>query len=244
MKEQISTEVAEARVLDTSNHEIQKKEEILEKEVTEVEQAAKGIVIKNQADYESASEFLKSVKQTLKKVEGYWEPLRESAYKTYNDILTKKKEMIGPLKSAEKILKSTMGTFLNEQEKKRKAQEEALRKLAQKEVDKKLDDAAKLQEQGDLVGVEYAMTEAEVYDDASVSAVVASKPKNVKGVTTKKDWKIKSIDPNKVPVDISGIVLRPVDEKAVLKLIKSSKGTVKIPGVEYEETISISASSK
>lgn len=245
MKEQKATEVVEARVLDTGNQtEIQKKEEILEKEVTEVEQAAKGIKIKSQRDYEAASEFLKSLKQTSKKVEDYWEPLRDSAYKTYNNILDKKKEMLTPLKSAEKILKATMTQFLNEQEKKRKAQEEAIRRLAQAEVDKKLDEAAELQKQGDAAGAEYAMTEAEVYDDASVSAVVSAKPKNVKGVTTRKGWKIKSIDASKVPIDISGIVLRPVDEKAVLKLIKSSKGTVVIPGVEYEETVSITASSK
>lgn len=245
MKEQITAEVEEARVLDAGNQtEIQKKEKILEREVTEVEQAAKGIVIRNQTDYESAAEFLKSVKATAKKVKEYWEPLRISAKKTYDDVLAKKKEMVTPLESAEKILKSTMATYLSEQEKKRKAQEEALRKLAQAEVDKKLDEAAELQEQGDLVGAEYAMTEAEVYDDASVSAVVSKSVKKVKGVSTRKDWKIKSIDASKVPIDIAGIVIRPVDEKAVLKLIKSSNGTVVIPGIEYKETVSITASSK
>ena len=137
-----------------------------------------------------------------------------------------------------------MSTYLNDQEKKRKAQEEALRKLAHEEVTKKLDEAVELQKQGDISAAEYAMVEAEVYDDASVSAVVSKNVKNVKGVSTRKDWRIKSIDPSKVPIDIAGIVLRPVDEKAILKLVKSSKGTVVIPGVEYEETMIISASSK
>lgn len=241
MKEQSAEAIKETRVLDTKK---EKKEEKLEKEVTEIELSAKSVSIKSQAEYESASDFLKSVKATVKKVKEYWEPLRASAKKTYDDVVSKKKEMIGPLESAEKILKSKMATFLTEQEKKRKAEEEALRKLAQREVDNKMEEAVKLQAEGKMAEAEYALAEAEVYDDASVTAFSPQKPKNVKGVSTRKDWRIKSIDEAKVPIDISGIVIRPVDNKAILKLIKSSKGTVIIPGVEYEETISISASSK
>ena len=36
------------------------------------------------------------------------------------------------------------------------------------------------------------------------------------------------------------VVIRPVDEKAVARLIKMSKGQIKIPGIEYKETVSVS----
>ena len=50
------------------------------------------------------------------------------------------------------------------------------------------------------------------------------------------------IDSAKVPIYFSGAEIRPVDEKAIMKLIKESKGTIQIPGVKYEETASISVS--
>jgi len=85
-----------------------------------------------------------------------------------------------------------------------------------------------------------AMAEAEIMDDAAVSISVASKAPKVEGVSTTKNWEIKSIDLSKVPVELDGVLLRPVDEKAALRLIRASKGTIQIPGIEYEETYAVS----
>lgn len=63
----------------------------------------------------------------------------------------------------------------------------------------------------------------------------------VKGVSKSKTWKIVGVDASHVPVEINGMVIRPVDEKAILRIIKASKGTIRIPGVIYEETTQISA---
>lgn len=52
-------------------------------------------------------------------------------------------------------------------------------------------------------------------------------------------WTTK-IDSEKVPISFAGMELRPVDEKLVLQLIKTSKGTISIPGVTYEEDVVIS----
>ena len=41
-------------------------------------------------------------------------------------------------------------------------------------------------------------------------------------------------------MELAGVLLRPVDEKAALRLIRATKGTIKIPGIEYEETYSVS----
>ena len=63
-----------------------------------------------------------------------------SAKATYDDILARKKQMLDPLESAEKILKSKMSAYSMEKEKKRKAQEEAMRKLAEQEMARKLEE--------------------------------------------------------------------------------------------------------
>ena len=198
------------------------------------------MTVTSDEEYASAGEFTKSVKKMQKKVKEYWEPLRVSAKATYDDILARKKQMLDPLESAEKILKSKMGAYSMEKEKKRKAQEEAMRKLAEQEMARKLEEAAKAEAAGDSLGAEYAMAEAEVMEDVSISGGIRSQAPKADGVSQSKTWKITSIDSSLVPVTFSGVEIRPVDEKAVMRLIKESKGTISIPGVQYEETVSIS----
>lgn len=220
-------------VLDT----VEKK---LDEEVSVIEQRAKAFVITNDKEYEEACETTKLVKQMQKKVVDYWEPLRVSAHKTYNDILAHKKEMLNPLESAEKILKNKISTYSLEQEKKREAEENAMRKLAEAEVDKKIAEAQEAEKNGDVQGYEYAMAEAEVMETVATSGRVTTENKKIKGVSTKKAWKITGVDSSKVPVNFNGMELRPVDLKLVNQLIKASNGSIEIPGITYEETNSIS----
>ena len=50
------------------------------------------------------------------------------------------------------------------------------------------------------------------------------------------------MDHDTVPISVSGVVIRPVDEKAIMKLIKASNGTIQIPGIKYRETVRMSVS--
>ena len=93
---------------------------------------------------------------------------------------------------------------------------------------------------GDALGAEMAMMEAEVMDDAAAVATVHLAAPKTKGISSRKGWEITGIDPDKVPVTLNGVVIRPVDEKAVMALIKASKGTIQIPGITYRETAIIS----
>ena len=163
-----------------------------------------------------------------------------SAKKAYDDILAHKKEMLEPLKAAEKILKSKMGDYSMEKERKRRAQEEMMRKLAEQEMNRKLEEAAEAEAAGDATGAEYVMAEAEVLEGVSIGGSIVAQAPKAKGVSQSKTWKITGIDASKVPVSFEGVEIRPVDERAVMRLIKESKGTVQIPGVQYEETVSIS----
>lgn len=227
-------------VLGNTALKVEESEGDLKREVTLAEQQAQSVTVASDEEYASAGEFTKSVKKMQKKVKEYWEPLRVSAKATYDDILARKKQMLDPLESAEKILKSKMSAYSMEKEKKRKAQEEAMRKLAEQEMARKLEEAAKAEAVGDSLGAEYAMAEAEVMEDVSISGGIRSQAPKANGVSQSKTWKITSIDSSLVPVTFSGVEIRPVDEKAVMRLIKESKGTISIPGVQYEETVSIS----
>lgn len=229
--------VAEASlVLDTA-------EQRLGKEVSAIELQAESVVITTDEDYGMAGEATSNVKRMQKKVEEYWEPMRVSTKKAYDDVLSHKKEMLNPLKKAEQILKGKMSGYLLEKERKRKEQEEAMRKLAQDEADRKLQEAIDASNAGDTAAAEFAMAEAEVYDTAAATSAIAKQTPKAEGVSTSKAWKITAIDSKQVPIEFGGMELRPVDEKLVMKLIKASKGNIAIPGIKYEETITISVRS-
>ena len=223
-------------VLDTA-------EEKLGEEVSAIELQAESVVIATDEDYSMAGEATSNVKRMQKKVEEYWEPMRVSTKKAYDEVLAHKKEMLDPLKKAEQILKGKMSGYLLEQERKRKEQEEAMRKLAEAEADRKLQEAIDASNAGDAAAAEFAMAEAEVYDTAAATSAIAKQTPKAEGVSTSKAWKITAIDSKQVPVEFCGMELRPVDEKLVMQLIKSSKGKIVIPGIKYEETVTISVRS-
>lgn len=215
-------------------------EQGLSKEVSDFERRVSTMQVADDLGYAAAGNLLKQVKAMQKKVKEYWEPLRVSAKKAYDDVLAKKKEMTEPIDGAEKILKRKMGDYAMEKERKAREEEERRRREAQAEIDRKLEEAAEMESRGDDAGAAFAMTEAEVYDQYATGVSVRAQHPKVSGVSTSKTWKIKSIDSSKVPVTFNGVELRPVDTSAVLRLIKSSKGQISIPGVEIEEDVVMS----
>lgn len=134
-----------ALVLDTAEENVtvmNAEESKLGKEVSLIEQRAEAVVVASGADFEDAGLFLKQIKQAQKQVKDYWEPLRVSAKKSYDEVLNHRKEMIEPLEKAEKIVKAKVNEYSAEQERKRREQEEAMRRLAQAEIDRHLNEAA------------------------------------------------------------------------------------------------------
>lgn len=57
----------------------------------------------------------------------------------------------------------------------------------------------------------------------------------VEGVSSSTDYEINSIDIDKLPKVLNGIQLVKIDNGAIKKLIKMSKGNIEIPGVSYSK---------
>ena len=170
-----------ALVLDTAEENVtvmNAEESKLGNEVSLIEQRAEAVVVASGADFEDAGLFLKQIKQAQKQVKDYWEPLRVSAKKSYDEVLTHRKEMIEPLEKAEKIVKTKVNEYSAEQERKRREQEEAMRRLAQAEIDRHLNEAAEAEANGDAVGAEYAMAEAEMKGCPSPVASSIRRPRS------------------------------------------------------------------
>ena len=216
-------------------------EQELGQQVTDIEVRAEVFVVKSDEDYASAAEFGKMLKQKAKQVTDFFKPMKDQAHRTHKEICDREKAMLTPLRNAEKIIKKSMGDYSLEQERKRREVEEAARKAAEAERERKLAEAAALEEAGDQAGAAEAMVEAEIMDNAATLAAVAApaKPK-VSGVSTTKDWEIENIDSSSVPVEIAGVEIRPVDKAAVMRLIRASKGKIQIPGITYKEVAKMS----
>lgn len=215
-------------------------EQELTQQVTDIEFQAESFIIQTDDDYAAAGEFGKLLKQKAAEVTTFFKPMKDSAYQAHRAVCDREKAMLTPLKNAEAAIKKTMGEYLMEQERKRREAEEAARRAAEEERERKLREAAALEAAGDKAGAEAAMTEAVVMDEAAnYSAPAISKPK-VSGVSAFKDWEITGIDPKTVPLVFSGVELRPVDQAAVMRLIRASKGKIEIPGISYREVSKMS----
>lgn len=224
-----------ALVLDTREEESR-----LGKQVSMIEQQAVDVVVNSDDGFAYADELTKQVKQMQGQVTDYWEPMRKSTYDAYKSVTDHKKEMLDPLTSAEKILKKKMGAYTMQKEKERREREEALRRQAEEEMNRKLAEAAAAESEGDAIGAEMAMAEAEVMENVATTATIKSEAPSMKGVSITKTWRITKVDSTLVPTHIQGVEIRPVDEKAVLRLIKATKGAIQIPGIAYEEDVTVS----
>lgn len=207
-------------------------------EVSKIERDAMELTISTDADFALAGDAVKAVKAAQKRVEEYWEPMRASTYSAYKAVTDHKKAMTDPLKKAEGILKTKMGEYQAMKERQRREKEEELRRLAMEEARRKLDEAKEAKANGDEFSADYALAEAEALGAMADTVHVALPETKVDGIAQKKAWTVKNIDLSKLPCEFAGVMIRPADEKAIMRLIRASKGTIKIPGVEYEETVS------
>ena len=169
-------------------------EQQLTQEVTDIEFRAESFVIQTPEDYDAAGEFGKLLKRKAAEVTGFFKPMKDSAYQAHKAVCDREKAMLTPLKNAEKIVKKTMGDYLMEQERIRREAEEAARRAAEEERERKLKEAMALEAAGDKEGAEAAVEEAVVMDEATGYSVPASVKPKVSGVSTSKDWEITSID--------------------------------------------------
>ena len=231
-KETMVATVPQAEIVD---------EQQLSRDVTDIEFQAEALVIQTDEDYAFAGEVGKMLKKKASQVTTFFKPMKDSAYQAHKAVCDREKAMLTPLRNAEKIIKQAINIYDAEQKRKRREAEEAARRAAEAERERKMREASELEAAGDNEGAEAAFEEAAIMDDAASYAVVpATAAPKVSGVSTSKDWEIVEIDPKAVPLAVAGVEIRPVDKAAVMRLIRTSKGQIEIPGITYREVAKIS----
>lgn len=210
----------------------------MDRDVMQIEKVASEMVIETEDDRDKAALWLQQIKKKQKEVKEAWEPFLVDAKAIYDRVRGQKATMLEPLEKAERAIKQKVSNFIAQEEKKRAEEAERLRKLAVQEAERKLIEAAEAEESGDVVSAGMSMMEAEVYEQAAQTTRAEALSK-AKGMSAVDSWEIVSIDNEKVPVMFQGMEIRPVDERAVKRLIKASKGTIQIPGISYKKTSTI-----
>lgn len=205
-----------------------------------IESRAEEMIVDNDQQYAEAGELGAMLKQKIAEVAEFFAPMKKSAHDAHKQVCDREKQMLSPLKNAESILKKNMGAYALKKEEERRAAEDAARCLAQEEADKRLAMAIEAEKNGDSNAANAAMLDAEIADSVARTAVVESETLKAKGVSVQKDWEITDIEPDKVPISIAGINIRPVDTAAVMKLIRASKGAINIEGITYREKAKMS----
>ena len=215
-------------------------EQELAVQVSDIEFQAEALVISNAEQLEEAGRFGVMLREKMSEVIKFFAPMKKSAHDAHKQVCDREKQMLAPLKNAESMLKKSINEYEIKRAQERRAAEEEARRLAQEEADRKLEESIAAEENGDFETAKTALFDAELADRASRTLTSANEQQKVKGVITTKDWEIESIDLDKVPVSVAGVLIRPVDQSAVMRLIRSSKGQIKIDGIKYRETVKTS----
>ena len=206
----------------------------LTQSISAVEAMANAVVITNEKEYQEAAEFGRLLKQKSAEVTEFFKPLKDAAHKTHKQICDREKTLLKPVAAAEKALKAAMAKYVTFKLGEQLKLEAQLRQQAQAESDRLLAQAAELESAGNAQQANAVFVNAQMVDAAARNIALERNAPKANGVATTTDWQITGIDAAQVPVDINGCVIRPVDEAAVLRLIRASKGKVIIPGIKYE----------
>lgn len=209
-------------------------EDELTRSVSTVEAEANAVVVTNDIEYQKAAEFGRLLKTKAAEVTEFFKPIKDAAHKTHKQICDREKAMLKPISAAEKAIKAAMGKYATEKLMEQQRIEAQLRQQAQAESDRLLEQAAALESAGDTRQANVMFTNAQMADAAARGIALERNAPKANGISTTTDWQIVGIDAAQVPVDINGCVIRPVDEAAVMRLIRASKGKVIIPGIKYQ----------
>lgn len=197
----------------------------------------------SQETLETAADLLRNVTMVKKKVEVLFDPQIEASYRAWQIALKQKKDYVGPLIEAEKLIKSKTSDYIVEQnrileDKRLKAEEEARKKEEKlkakimKKIEKTDDSETKaiLEEQMENVVVQPETA----YMPTTVKVVGMSQQKDYKIEVVNKKELLKAVLNDEVVVDINSLV----DVKiGVLKTYLKNSGKDKIAGCVVKRAV-------
>ena len=192
---------------------------------------AKELKVATAEQFREAAEFKRIIREYRKRVSDFMDPRIDAANKLHKSLTRGKKELDLPAAEAEKIVDAELGRYNADEE--RKAKEEQARLQAQAKKDQEdaaLRQAQSVSEAGDQATADRILDQATEAGTVPAVSVAPATPK-VEGLYFVEEYGFVIKDPALVPMEY-----RTIDEKKIGGVVRATKGTVKIPGVEVTVT--------
>jgi uncharacterized protein YoxC len=185
---------------------------------------ARALIIKDDKQFHFANDILKAIKGLQKEIDNYFDPAIKKAHKA---ILEAKKKKSEPLRQAERIIKSKVLKYHEEQERIRREEERKRQEdLRKQEEERRLKEAIE-------TGDESVLEEALVIPEVKIEDTTKHE-----GVSYSTVWKFRVINKREVPEEY-----KILDEVKIGQVVRAMKENTKIPGIEaYSEKIVRSSS--
>ena len=208
------------------------KQQEIENQALALKTEAEGFEITSQESYNLANEFGRRIKQSMKTIDDYCDPVIEAAHKAHKAACDQKKALYAPFEAAKKIIDGKqIAWYRAEQaraaEERRKAEEEA-RKKAEEEA---LARAQELQDMGMNEAAEEAISQPVV-----IEKVTVAEPVRAGGESFRETWKAEVVDlmalVKAVAAGTQPLAYLEANMPVLNKAASMFKGSVQIPGVK------------
>jgi hypothetical protein len=196
------------------------------------------VKVTDASDYEYASEALRQIVAKRKWWQGLVSPVKEAMHKAHAAVCAMEKTVDDPLARIELALKNAIKGYLAEEERKRRAEEDRLRKLAllaaesdlKKEADEaKLEMAIELEQSGNSAAAEAVLNTPSPTLPVYVPPIVLpSTVQKQNGISRKSNWKWRLIDESAVPREFLM-----VDEQKLNRFAKAMQDKARVAGIEF-----------
>lgn len=207
----------------------------IKKKSNDIRSLTENAIIKNRCNLEEALEMLKTIKKHKTMISDYWKEAKESAKKTYQNIVSKERQMLDICEKCETDLKDKILKY----DTLRKSYENRLLKEANIdrmfEVQELLEEAKVFQEKGDLPRAEEKFKLAEKLAHMKIDF---DKEKYLKGLLFQERMKCEIVDNKLVPSFFNGLEIREVNTKKILE-IKHKNPEIDIPGIKFYKEKSV-----
>jgi len=197
-----------------------------EKKAVEFVERATAMQITDNKVYLAADAFCVGLKELEKQIIDHHKDMKEKAWAAHKAAVAAETKALAPVVEARKIVKGKMGAWEDQQAEDRRQEEERLRKEAEKKA------AAEREKQAKAALKAGDKELAKEIKGAPLAVAPVVLPDNVPQARTviQKRWSFRITNPDLVPREYA----KP-DEVKIGGVIRATKGTVKIPGVEAFE---------
>lgn len=124
----------------------------LKKEVLTLDEQVKAIVVKDPETYQAAGAMVLNLDALKKRIVEYWKGPKDAAYRAHKEVTAKEAEMIKPVEERRRMLNQKISSYLTEQERLRRMEQERIDDERKKKEDDERDKLFRKAEKADTAG--------------------------------------------------------------------------------------------